>query len=459
MPGGAPDAESRPVQPVQQPQDQQPQQLYPLAIVCALIVGTLERFRANLRTVDAEAPKASAVSAEARRALEALSSILSDRTGGSVPLQECFGGLVSTMACGLRRHPPRHDPATTSIEQTLLHHADGGTSRITWRRRCRPSDPHAFVAAPPTAPPRGVVLLLPGLNNNSRWGFLQRLMAALCEGHGFDVALLDSRGYGGLPLTSARVHCADGWRDLPDVVAALRRRYPSPGMRLFAVGHSMGGMNLLKYLSTLGERGEASPFAACATVSAPVDLSRHMRTLEATPVARMVNFATAAGAAANFLRLYLRQVRLPGSAHEHLLGKMEFWRVLRATSLRRLEAASIVPLHGYTDPEDYYEANRPLLRHVRGTPILVLHAEDDPVISARDLPAELRAHADILFVLTKTGGHLGYAPTAAAAAGGAWADELCARFFALHCDGTGAAVAAQTAANTAAQTALPRARL
>ena len=38
---------------------------------------------------------------------------------------------------------------------------------------------------------------------------------------------------------------------------------------LMAVGYSLGGAMLLKYL---GEEGAASPLAAAATVSAPIDL-------------------------------------------------------------------------------------------------------------------------------------------------------------------------------------------
>ena len=69
------------------------------------------------------------------------------------------------------------------------------------------------------------------------------------------------------------------------------------------------------------------------------------------------------------------------------------------------------------------------------TPLLVVHAEDDPVIQAVDLPlAQLRANARILLVLTHSGGHLGWAG-AATPLGPSWVDALATRFLEHHCDG------------------------
>lgn len=75
------------------------------------------------------------------------------------------------------------------------------------------------------------------------------------------------------------------------------------------------------------------------------------------------------------------------------------------------------------------------------TPLMVLHAIDDPMINVDGLPMEkLKANSEyISVVLTKTGGHLGYAPAGNEKYGGiGWlckpsrADHMCLRFLERH---------------------------
>ena len=56
------------------------------------------------------------------------------------------------------------------------------------------------------------------------------------------------------------------------------------------------------------------------------------------------------------------------------------WRaLLYATTLRGLEAATICRVNDWADPEKYYAFVTPAIPEIR-TPLLVLHAKDDPII-------------------------------------------------------------------------------
>ena len=169
-------------------------------------------------------------------------------------------GRLSTAAAGLRLPPLG---ASCRVERITL--ADGGTVQLTW------------AAAPARA--RALVLLLPGLGNTSHWGFIRQSMAYLRE-RGLQAVCIDHRGYAGVPLTSPRVGCADSWRDLPEVFSHMTASIP--GLPLVAIGFSMGGQMLAKYLSEtrLGGPMAGTRLAAAITVSSPYDISASMRRLE-----------------------------------------------------------------------------------------------------------------------------------------------------------------------------------
>lgn len=294
-----------------------------------------------------------------------------------------LAGEISSGAM-LFRPPPLRYGARESQRLELI---DGGTARLDWEH---PSGGAARA--------RGAVLLLPGLNNSSRSSYVLHTMAHLCRS-GLSAVCLDYRGVGGLLLTSSRVGCADSWRDLPCAVAAMRSLLAAAGngdVPLGAIGFSMGGTLLTKFLSVTGER---SPFCAAVTVSSPFALTAAMKTLEGSAVARAMNFGLTQLAKLTFAGQ--RESR----AHLHGVDWLAF---LRSGSLRALEESVICKLHGYETAEHYYEANRADFALI-ATPLLCVHAEDDPIVSIADAPLrEMIANPRIAIAVTRRGGHLGW---------------------------------------------------
>jgi predicted alpha/beta-fold hydrolase len=166
---------------------------------------------------------------------------------------------------------------------------------------------------------------------------------------GLSAACLDYRGVGGLLLTSARVGCVDSWRDLADAMRAVRAALAAAGNAcapLAAIGFSMGGTMLAKYLSM----PSLDPPLVCAvTVSSPFDLTAAKRTLESSWAKRVLNFGLTQVVKLSFAAQQGSRVHLAG---------IDWPAFLSSGSLRALEEATICKLHGYDDAEAYYTLNQ-----------------------------------------------------------------------------------------------------
>lgn len=305
----------------------------------------------------------------------------------SPPLSQRLPGVVSTTMSGLRHPPPYMEEARDAQSIRLK---DGGTARLSW-----------WWAPGYSSSPPATVLFLPGLNNTSYFPFVQHAVSLL-RARNFTVVVLDYRATAGQSLTSQRLFGADSWRDLPEIIKVVVAR-SAKGSAFFGFGHSMGGSCLAKYISA---EGPSCIFTAAATISSPYALSAHQARLESSPSWRLLNLITASAA-----RLSLYKMWLTDRQSRKHLTRVKWHELRRATCLRELEAATICPVNGFRDPEEYYAYATPRVEGI-AVPLLVVHALDDPVIGVAELPFQrLRANPRVSVVLTRRGGHLGYYDT------------------------------------------------
>ena len=160
---------------------------------------------------------------------------------------------------GYLKLPTRVRPHST--ERVTM--PDGGTVCLSWN-----SEP------PSDGTP--VVLLLPGINNDTSMPYVRHLMRVLLD-EGHVVAALDWRGLGASgPLTATsctpRPYCAACDVDIQCVLLHLRERLPSSP--LCAIGFSLGGGMLLKYM---GDSGEGCLLQAAMAVSPSLDFHANHR--------------------------------------------------------------------------------------------------------------------------------------------------------------------------------------
>lgn len=238
---------------------------------------------------------------------------------------------------------------------------------------------------------RPLVVLIHGLAGCEESCYMVATAAYLL-GCGFPVLRLNLRGAG-----PSRLHCRREYHagSTAELHAAIQGLDPDlRGRGLLAIGFSLGGNILLKYLAEY--RGH-TPVLAAASISAPIDLADASRCL-----LRWRN---------TFYQRHLlagvkRSTTLPRSD----LTAKERAAILAARSIHEFDHAFTAPRNGYPDADRFYEANaaQRFLDAIR-TPTLLIHARDDPFVPATAYErVEWRRLPYLTALLPRSGGHLGF---------------------------------------------------
>ncbi|CAN7943751.1 unnamed protein product [Ixodes hexagonus] len=120
----------------------------------------------------------------------------------------------------------------------LKYLSDGGLAALDWLNE-------------EFEPP--VVLCLTGLTGDSQSFYLKTLLPMLSNLR-CPCVVLNNRGQGGLPLLNHRMACALSIDDITEVVGEIKKRYPDGP--IFAVGYSLGAMQLGHYLRQKGDEAQ-----------------------------------------------------------------------------------------------------------------------------------------------------------------------------------------------------------
>jgi predicted alpha/beta-fold hydrolase len=186
--------------------------------------------------------------------------------------------------------------------------------------------------------------------------------------------------------------------DLDEVVRLIVAREPT--VRIGAVGVSLGGNVLLKWL---GEREAAVPGAVVGAVaiSVPFDLAHCAQALD-RGFCRLVY-------GANFLGTMRDKIRLKAARDPGLGEIVDVPLALRARTFAEYDRAVTAPLNGFANERDYWtrSSSAPYLSRIR-RPTLLVSALDDPIVppSALPDPAELPPWVRAEFV--RRGGHAAF---------------------------------------------------
>ena len=179
------------------------------------------------------------------------------------------------------------------------------------------------------------------------------------------------------------------------MIRTLSEREPS--LRLGAVGVSIGGNVLVKWL---GEQGAEAPKALAGAVglSVPFDLAACARQMDVG--LQRVLYTT------SFMRSLRQKVRAKAHAHP---GFVDLGAASRARTFAAYDRVVTAPLHGFADAEDYWRraSSKPYLARVR-RPTLLISALDDPFIPAVSLPDPRELPPCVRAEFVPHGGHVGF---------------------------------------------------
>ncbi|HEX9811968.1 MAG TPA: hydrolase [Burkholderiales bacterium] len=236
-----------------------------------------------------------------------------------------------------------------------------------------------------------IVLLLHGLQGSSRSHYARGLGRSF-ERAGWRVAVMHFRGCSGEPNRLVRGYHSGDTGDVAHVARRLQQRHPRAP--LAAVGVSLGGNVLLKWL---GETGAANPLTAAVAVSVPFLLNRAADRLD-TGFARLYQWDLLL-ALCRGLKAKRRRVSVP-LAIEHL-------SMLK--TIRDFDNHVTAPLHGFRDATHYYaeSSSRQYLRDIR-VPTLMIQARDDPFMTPDVIPEPHELSACTRLEVYPHGGHVGF---------------------------------------------------
>jgi predicted alpha/beta-fold hydrolase len=236
-----------------------------------------------------------------------------------------------------------------------------------------------------------VVLLLHGLEGSIRSHYAAGLMHSLGN-RGFQVALMNFRGCSGEPNRLPRGYHSGDTGDLDALVTLLHDRLPE--RMLFAVGISLGGNVLLKWL---GEHPSQDRVQAAVAVSVPFELNKAALRLQ-SGVSRLYQ--------AHLLKKLRRSTRAKANRMPMPIAVDQLDRL---SSFRAFDDRVTAPLHGFAGVDDYYRrsSSRQFLKRIR-TPTVILHALDDPFMTPDSVPRRDELGPGVTLELSRRGGHVGF---------------------------------------------------
>ncbi|WP_199610348.1 hydrolase [Flocculibacter collagenilyticus] len=294
-----------------------------------------------------------------------------------------------------------------STQPELLELPDGDFVELAWTQK---------VSHQTTTP---IVLVFHGLEGSVNSVYAKGMMKAIADA-GWTGVLMHFRGCGSDINRLARAYHSGETDDANYFINHIRKHYPNSP--LAAVGFSLGGNVLAKYL---GEQGDKSPLSCAAVICAPFDLasSSHRITQGSSKIYQKYLLDMLKTSTINKLQKMQQGFPLSYSPYD----------VKRFKTLREFDNAITAPIHGFIDAEDYYQraSGMPFLKSIR-VPSLIIHAKDDPFMSDAVIPKTHQLSSAIRYELSEHGGHVGFIAGHNPRKPIFWLEHRIPQFFAEH---------------------------
>lgn len=244
-----------------------------------------------------------------------------------------------------------------------------------------------WVEGPEDAP---LVVFFHGLEGSSGSHSARGLMDELIKRNWRGV-VVHFRGCSGEPNLLPRAYHGGDTQEIDWILRRLRTQ--NPNTFLYAVGNSLGGNALLKWVGEQADRAQ-DVIEAAATVSAPVDL-------------QACGYALDTGFNRIYARFFLRSLK------RKALGKLERYPLLydrhsveNISTLYQFDTLVTARLHGFKDADDYWRraSSKSGLKDI-ALPTLLINSYDDPFMPGSALPKFTEVSPYVSLEFSKEGGH------------------------------------------------------
>lgn len=236
-----------------------------------------------------------------------------------------------------------------------------------------------------------IVLILHGLEGSVNSCYARGMLQAIVE-QDWRGLFMHFRGCSGEPNRLIRSYHSGETRDLASVVQNILRREPKTSIA--AVGFSLGGNVLLKWL---GETGEENPLSAAIAISVPFELQKASKRIQK-----------------GFSKIY--QWHLLSCLRKRLNDKfreqdLEYGlkTLSNVKTMWDFDEKVTAPLHGFACAEEYYSrsSSRRYLAKIR-VPTLLVQSQDDPFMTDDLIPEPEELPSQVELEVTEAGGHVGF---------------------------------------------------
>jgi len=268
---------------------------------------------------------------------------------------------------------------TFSGKQTTLETPDDDFIDLVWTE------------LPSSSENKPIVIILHGLAGSSDSHYAKGLLNQ-CKQNNWIGLLMHFRGCSGRQNRQGKTYHSGDIRDISFLTEWLKGVYPNAP--LLAVGFSLGGNVLTKYLATQ----EQSPYVGACVICAPLDLSSCSQRISR-----------------GFSKVYqkylvdmLKETTLEKIALQQLpqLCSSQVNNVKRLWDFDHLVTA---PINGFDSAEHYYQqaSGKPVITDIT-TNTLFIHAADDPFLDHQHIVPQEALPQNITFEVCDRGGHVGF---------------------------------------------------
>lgn len=294
----------------------------------------------------------------------------------------------------------RGDIKNIPLERERLELPDGDFIDIDWWGREQ------------TGP---IVMILHGFEGSINSHYAKGMLQAIHQ-QGWRGMFMHFRGCSGEPNRLARGYHSGETSDVDFVVKTIVERENNPDMA--AIGYSLGGNILLKWL---GETGRQNPLSAAIAISVPFDLHKAAKRIDS-------GFSW-------FYQWYLVRCAVFRllQKFENVPAPFDASTLSHVEGIRELDFKYTVPMHGFRSVEEYYTqtSSRHYLRHIR-VPTLLLQAKDDPFMTEEVIPEKHELSPYVKLEVSETGGHVGFVSGSVPWKPQYWLEERVPQFLKIH---------------------------
>lgn len=247
---------------------------------------------------------------------------------------------------------------------------------------------------------RPVVILLHGLTGSTRSPYIVGMQSALGL-HGYRSVALNFRGCSGSPNRTWKAYHSGETHDLRYLIQILKTREPDCILR--AVGFSLGGNVLLKYL---GEEGGRSGIESAVSVSAPIKLASCATRLD-SGISRLYRNQLIKELK-DYVTIKKKHLRDIG-CHEDAERLEALGPLASVSSFWEYDDRVVARLYGFKDASDYYAQSSSIsYLGAINTPTLIIQSLDDPFLTPDVVPEPHEHSCHVLVCSSPAGGHVGF---------------------------------------------------